>query len=65
MSIWSGIVCETVTRTCRYWVEADSKNEAASKLENGETTEEETLSSGEVIDRTVEGDPFLSCDREM
>lgn len=55
MRIWSGTVLVTSVRLQRYIVEADTPREAAELIRNGETLEEHDLSSGEIVNRVLEG----------
>ena len=59
MKIWRVIVFETIVHRVRYEVEADTLDEAKDKAAIGDTYEELDLSSAEVVNREVEGDPFL------
>lgn len=53
---WQGQVVETLHVLCKYTVEAHSREEAITLLEEGETIEEEALGTTEVVHRElVEG----------
>lgn len=55
MRQWTATIYETISRRCRYVVEADTVSEASDLLLRGETLEEELLSQ-EVTDRVLEGE---------